>query len=216
MLTSIHELAEGGRGLKLMWQIADELSYARTTDGRNCLCMSKTYEAEGFARSKNIRKASASNGLMKLLNRWDWLDAAEQEAELDDSPVKKISLEVNTEVNALTQVLDWFEQLRDLSIPDEVRWGCQLALAEGFTNAVRHAHKHLPSETPIQLEILVFEGRLEIRIWDCGKPFDFHAKLKEVTGADRKTRAVSEDLSEACVVQSLPKTFRDACFSLAG
>jgi serine/threonine-protein kinase RsbW len=50
---------------------------------------------------------------------------------------------------------------------------------EGFTNAVRHAHKNLPRETPIELEITVFNERLEIKIWDSGKPFDFKAKLKE-------------------------------------
>ena len=41
MFTSIDELTEGGRGIKLMWQIADELSYTRTFDGRNCLSRSE-------------------------------------------------------------------------------------------------------------------------------------------------------------------------------
>jgi serine/threonine-protein kinase RsbW len=52
-------------------------------------------------------------------------------------------------------------------------------VVEGFTNAVRHAHKNLPRSTPIDLEITVFNERLEIKIWDLGKPFDFKAKLKE-------------------------------------
>jgi serine/threonine-protein kinase RsbW len=52
-------------------------------------------------------------------------------------------------------------------------------VVEGFTNAVRHAHKNLPIETPIELEITVFNERVEIKIWDGGKPFDFKAKLKE-------------------------------------
>lgn len=217
MLTSIDELAGGGRGLKLMWQIADELSYTRTADDRNCLFVSKNYEAESFAPLQNIKKPSASDELMKkLLNRWDWLDEAQQQEELDEIPVEKISLEVKTEVKALTEVLKWFDGLQDLSIPNKVWLVCQLALAEGFTNAVRHAHKYLPSETPVQLEIRVFERRLEIRIWDCGQPFDFMAKLNEITSVDRKKSAVCEDLSDASFVQKVPKIFSEPCFLIAG
>jgi serine/threonine-protein kinase RsbW len=52
-------------------------------------------------------------------------------------------------------------------------------VSEAFTNAVRQAHKNLPRETPIELEITVFNERLEIKIWDWGEPFDFQPKLKE-------------------------------------
>jgi serine/threonine-protein kinase RsbW len=52
-------------------------------------------------------------------------------------------------------------------------------VSEAFTKAVRHAHKNLPIESPIDLEITVFNDRLEIKIWDRGEPFDFQAKLKE-------------------------------------
>jgi serine/threonine-protein kinase RsbW len=52
-------------------------------------------------------------------------------------------------------------------------------VSEAFTNAVRHAHKNLPRETPFELEITVFNERLEIKIWDWGEPFDFQPKLKE-------------------------------------
>lgn len=216
MLTSIDELAEGGRGVKLMWQIADELSYTRTADGRNCLFVSKNYESESLAPELNIKQASAVNELMKLLNRWDWLDEAEQQEELEESPVEKISLEINTDVKALTEVLQWFDRLDYLSIPLEDWLACKLALAEGFTNAVRHAHKYLPVETPIKLEVLVFEGHLEIRIWDCGKPFDLQAKLNEITDAERKKYEVLEDLNDAILLQQLPKVFSEPCLQIAG
>jgi len=52
-------------------------------------------------------------------------------------------------------------------------------VSQALTNAVRHAHKNLPRETPIELEITVFNERLEIKIWDREEPFDFQAKLKE-------------------------------------
>jgi serine/threonine-protein kinase RsbW len=216
MLNSINELAEGGRGLKLMWQIADELSYTRTLDGRNCLWLSKSYEVEGRSRSQNIKKASRLDGLMKFLNTWDWQNKTQQEQEMHESYVQNISLQVNTELNALTIVLEWFEQLKDLSIPNEVWWNFQLALAEGFTNAVRHAHKNLPVETPVQLEILVFNGRLELKVWDCGPYFNFDAKLKETLAADRKPCLDLEVLDQGCLMPSRPKTLELSQFIIAG
>jgi serine/threonine-protein kinase RsbW len=216
MLNSIDQLAEGGRGLKLMWQIADELSYTRTLDGRNCLWLSKSYEVEGRDRSQNIKKASVLDGLMNFLNTWDWQNKTQQEQELHESYVQHISLQVNTDLNALTRVLEWFEQLKDLSLPNEVWWNFQLALAEGFTNAVRHAHKNLPVETPVQLEIIVFNGRLELKVWDCGPYFDFDAKLKETLAADRKPCLDLEVLDHACLMPSRPKTLELSQFIIAG
>jgi serine/threonine-protein kinase RsbW len=52
-------------------------------------------------------------------------------------------------------------------------------VSEACTNAVRHTHKNLPRESPIALEITVFNDRLKIKIWDWGEHFDFQAKLKE-------------------------------------
>jgi serine/threonine-protein kinase RsbW len=52
-----------------------------------------------------------------------------------------------------------------------------VALAEGFTNAVRYAHQHLPATTPIDLELTLQSHSLEIKIWDHGQPFDLQAKL---------------------------------------
>ena len=216
MLNSIDQLAEGGRGLKLMWQIADELSYTRTLDGRNCLWLSKSYEVEGRDRSQNIKNASVLDGLMNFFNTWDWQNKTQQEQELHESYVQHISLEVNTDLNALTRVLEWFEQLKDLSLPNEVWWKFQLALAEGFTNAVRHAHKNLPVETPVQLEILVFNGRWELKVWDCGPYFDFDAKLKETLAADRKPCLDLEVLDDACLMPSRPKTLELSQFIIAG
>jgi len=216
MLNSINELAEGGRGLKLMWQIADELSYTRTLDGRNCLWLSKSYEVEGRDRPQNIKKASVLDGLMNFFNTWDWQNKKQQEQELHESYVQHISLQVNTDLNALTRVLEWFEQLKDLSLPNEVWWKFQLALAEGFTNAVRHAHKNLPVETPVQLEIMVFNGRLELKVWDCGPYFDFDAKLKETLAADRKPCLDLEVLDYTCLKPSRPKTLELSQFIIAG
>ncbi|MBD1912263.1 MULTISPECIES: ATP-binding protein [unclassified Leptolyngbya] len=77
-------------------------------------------------------------------------------------------LQVSTELVALNQVLSWFEDFDHTFIPEAVWLQCQLALAEGFTNVVRHAHKGKPSTTVIDLEVVILEDRLEIRIWDYG------------------------------------------------
>lgn len=86
--------------------------------------------------------------------------------------LKRALLKVTTDLNALVDVLSWFDQFQVPPIPYDVWLQCQLALAEGFTNAVRHAHHHKPPETPVDLEIQIHSGKLEIRIWDSGPGFD--------------------------------------------
>jgi serine/threonine-protein kinase RsbW len=95
----------------------------------------------------------------------------------DENLLKQFRLQVKTNLEALIEVLHWFEQVTQSSLPEKYRWQCKLALSEGFTNTVRYAHKNLPSSTPIDIEVNIFSDYLEIRIWDWGKPFDLHAKL---------------------------------------
>jgi serine/threonine-protein kinase RsbW len=91
------------------------------------------------------------------------------------SIVRQDHLTVKSELRLLNQVQEWFEQfcLQHLS---QLGWSktqldrLNLALAEGFTNAVRHAHHALPPETTI--DVYLWVDRLEIRIWDYGKPFN--------------------------------------------
>jgi serine/threonine-protein kinase RsbW len=97
--------------------------------------------------------------------------------------LKQDHLRVKSDLTILNQVQHWFEQfcLQHLS---QERWSesqlyrLNLALAEGFTNAVRHAHHALPPETSIDIDLKLRGDRLEIRIWDQGKPFNPDA-LKE-------------------------------------
>ncbi|MCP2728219.1 ATP-binding protein [Limnofasciculus baicalensis] len=96
-------------------------------------------------------------------------------------PLKQSHLQVTTDLNAVAEVLQWFEQFVSPQLPDGFWGGCKLALVEGFTNVVRHAHRHLPKTTPIELELKVFTQSMEIRIWDLGDPFDLLAKLKSLS-----------------------------------
>ena len=86
-------------------------------------------------------------------------------------------LQVQTELAALIPVLQWFESHGCPFLPESVLWQCKVALAEGFTNTVRYAHKNLPPTTPIDLELTFSSHSLEIKIWDHGQPFDLQAKL---------------------------------------
>lgn len=102
----------------------------------------------------------------------------------EKSPVPKTAhLRVNTGLSDLDHILSWFAQLHQSPIPTSLWIRCQLALAEGFTNAVRYAQKDLPPNTPIDIEVKMFPEHLEIRVWDHGPPFDFERKLKEVLNA---------------------------------
>lgn len=96
-------------------------------------------------------------------------------------------LRTNTDLHALAQVLTWFDQFNQPTIPHLVWLQCQLALAEGFTNAVRHAHKDCSKNTVIDIEVKVLKQALEIRIWDHGAGFDLEKTLSEMSmKADRE------------------------------
>ena len=86
-------------------------------------------------------------------------------------------LQVDSKLDVVAQVQLWF---RDTcrSLEGESAWvgsHCDrlaLALTEGFTNAVRHAHAHLPPETGIDIDLALDTDKVEIRIWDHGDPFN--------------------------------------------
>ena len=91
--------------------------------------------------------------------------------------LKQDHLTVYSNLEFLNQVQRWFEQFCLQHLPlllwsDRELYRLNLALAEGFTNAVRHAHQSLPPETTIDIDLTLWTDRFEIRIWDKGKPFN--------------------------------------------
>ena len=94
--------------------------------------------------------------------------------------LKSRSLKLSSDLKALDQVLAQFDELYEPFISKKIWIQCQLALAEGFTNAVRHAHRDLPPETPVEVEIKLFPDYLELRIWDSGPPFDLEGKIQQL------------------------------------
>jgi len=96
-------------------------------------------------------------------------------------------LTVKSYLSLLNPVQKWFEQfclkyLAQLDWSESQLYRLNLALAEGFTNAVKHAHRDLPPETIVEIELTLWMNRLEIRIWDYGKPFDPDALSEPAPG----------------------------------
>jgi serine/threonine-protein kinase RsbW len=85
---------------------------------------------------------------------------------------KQIFFEVKSDLTLLEKVLAEFGNINEYWISKKDWLQCQLALAEGFTNAVRHAHKNLSKETIISIKITLTKKQIKIQIWDYGKPFD--------------------------------------------
>ncbi|WP_373479931.1 ATP-binding protein [Geminocystis sp.] len=97
---------------------------------------------------------------------------------------QEIIFQVKSDLTYLEEVLSKFESLKQTWINQKDWLQCQLALAEGFTNAVRHAHKDKSSDTPIDIEISVTEKEIKIKIWDYGKPFKLKAKPKKISSPE--------------------------------
>lgn len=94
--------------------------------------------------------------------------------------MQKSGFQAKTDLAELVQVLTWFDNFIQSSLPELTYMQCQTLLAEGFTNAVRHAHKHRASDTPIDIEVQLWNQQVEIRIWDYGQPFDLIQKMKNM------------------------------------
>jgi len=90
---------------------------------------------------------------------------------------KKYKVTSDTE---LAELLPQFEQIYQPWISEKDWLQCQLAVAEGFTNAVEHAHKNLPPTTTIDIEVIITKKRMEIRIFDYGPGFDLEEYIKQL------------------------------------
>lgn len=91
--------------------------------------------------------------------------------------LQEADLSIHSDLSVLNRVQDWFRQFCLHNEPrsnwlNSQLYPLNLALAEGFTNAVRHAHRELPADTTIHIQVALWDDRIEIRIWDRGKPFD--------------------------------------------
>lgn len=95
--------------------------------------------------------------------------------------LRTFSIEVPSDLQALDRILFQFNQIYQDFIPYRDWLQCRLALAEGFTNAVRHAHKNLSQDVLIAIEIILKQNAMEIRIWDYGAAFDLQNFIAETS-----------------------------------
>jgi serine/threonine-protein kinase RsbW len=101
--------------------------------------------------------------------------------------LKNKRLQVNSDLNELSNVLEWFQGLNQASVSAEDWMQCQIALAEGFTNVVRHAHQSLPPQTVIEIDLNFHPNHVELQIWDCGPPFSLMEQI------DRSSQAITDN-----------------------
>jgi cellulose synthase (UDP-forming) len=117
---------------------------------------------------------------LQLVDRLQQLENLSPEISKAEEFLKPFQLQVNTDINTLGQILSWFDALKPPTVPEKTWIECQTILAEGFSNAVDHAHRGLSSEVPIALEVTILSQSIEIRIWDSGSAFDFEKQLQEL------------------------------------
>jgi serine/threonine-protein kinase RsbW len=119
----------------------DELSYTRTSEGRNCLFIVKYYQQPDPVPAQPSSIAVFFKRASDVLNSFNWFQKQRnpQSDPSSNQQLQKFSLQLNTDIKAVAQVLSWLEQLDPLPIPEAVLHQCKLAVVEGFTNAVRHA-----------------------------------------------------------------------------
>jgi len=105
--------------------------------------------------------------------------------------LERAHLSVNSRLDELVAVQQWFKVLIARRAK-ETPWisdqfdQLNLALAEGFTNAVRHAHAGLPAATPIDIELVLEAEKIEICIFDQGDPFDPDSLVEPQPGTLRE------------------------------
>ena len=115
-----------------------------------------------------------------LTNRLEQLRLLEKEVFVIEESLGSQRLQVRSDYSELAHVMAWYDALQHPLVPDEAWFACQTMLGEGFDNAICHAHKQLPPETQIELEAIVLNNAIILRIWDHGEPFDFQGRLQMV------------------------------------
>ena len=102
------------------------------------------------------------------------------------SVLRENTFKVNSDLKALDEVFGYFDDINQPWIPKKEWLQCQLALAEGFTNAVRHAHKDISGDVFVEIEMKLTSESLEMRIWDFGPFFDLQAFLEANAHKDNR------------------------------
>ncbi|MGF1460913.1 MAG: ATP-binding protein [Leptolyngbyaceae cyanobacterium] len=118
-----------------------------------------------------------------LSSRLEQLQLLEPELNSLESWAATYTFQALSRSEEIERVLDWFNGLKPAHLADDIWCACQTLLGEGFDNAVCHAHRQLPADTPIMLEAAICDSSVILKIWDQGPAFDFEGKLQTVPTA---------------------------------
>lgn len=115
-----------------------------------------------------------------LSSRLEQIQYLQQDLELIEKSLSRQKIQIKTDFNELESLMDWFNTMKQSMIPNNDWFAAQTLLGEGFDNVVSHAHKHLSPDTPIDLELVILNSSIIIRIWDQGAYFDFEKHLQKL------------------------------------
>jgi serine/threonine-protein kinase RsbW len=101
--------------------------------------------------------------------------------ETDEQLIYQSDIQVTTHLSEVTIALKWFEEFHRPPLTHQLWQQAKIALMEGLTNAIRHAHQDLPRPMPIDLNAKLFSHGIQILIWDYGAPFDLEELLNSLS-----------------------------------
>ena len=111
----------------------------------------------------------------QLVNRLQQLKNLTPDLIATDDYMQTSKLQVKSKLEALPDVLSWFDSSKIDDIDNRSWLELQTILGEAFDNAVCHAHQGLSSDTLIDLEIAILSQSIVLKIWDYGAEFDLEA-----------------------------------------
>jgi serine/threonine-protein kinase RsbW len=132
-----------------------------------------------------------------------------------DFLIHHTTLKVASDWDEMATVIQWFDQFNCTALPNLIWVEGQTALIEGFTNAVRHAHRNLIPPPPVELAATISAKCFQICIWDQGDVFDLEAALENLTQktGDRNFNPLDHEAHWGCIF--LLKLRQDYAWSVA-
>lgn len=111
------------------------------------------------------------------------------------------TLQVASDLDAMTTIVEWFDQFNHIPINYQLWLEAQTAVIEGFTNVVRHAHRYLSPETPVEINVQISQEFFEVCIWDQGDVFDFELALENfhTEVSDRSFNPLDHEAHWGCI-----------------
>jgi serine/threonine-protein kinase RsbW len=117
-------------------------------------------------RRKSFQRSANFFGINDLVHAANNSSGVPQSAESGQLQLVNDRAQIDAFVARLLALLDSHHY------PEPSRFAVRLAFEEAVSNAFRHGHRHLPRETPVQVEYRISPDELTIHIADQGPGFD--------------------------------------------